>query len=444
MAITSKKNQFDYDVVLIGGGITGTALLFTLTNYTDVRRIALFEKYSSVALVASNADNNSQTLHEGDIETNYDIEKARKNKPRAAMTLNYLMKQKDRDTILFKMPKMVLGVGTHEVDAIKKRVVNFKPLFPEIELLEGDKVGKIEPKLVEGRDPNIPIAALYNPKGYAVNYQKLAQSFLDNTDTKHKKVDVHFDTPVIKLKKIDRGYEVTTKEGTCTTQALVVNTGVYSLELAKSIGLGKDYAILPTVGYFYLGPKMLNGKVYMIQEEGLPMAAVHGDRDVAKDGITRFGPRASVLLWLELGQYGTFMNYIRSAGFPRILLSYAKILSNLKLTRFIILQNIYGLPGIGKHLFVKDLQKIVPTLKASDITPAKGTGGVRPQVIDLKKHSLEFGLGKVFGDKSIFSMTPSPGASISLANAKDDTERLIKEFSGAFSFDRKRFKKDFE
>ena len=444
MSRKHKKSGFDYDTIIIGGGVTGTALLYVLSNYTNMERLALFEKYDKPAQIASSANNNSQTLHEGDIETNYGLEKASKNKPRALMTLRYLMKQKDKDQILFEMPKMVLGVGAAEVGVIKKRVIEFQKLFPEICLLEGEAIGRVEPKLIEGRDPGAPIAALYNPKGYAINYEKLSQSFLSNVQKKGRRVHINFGTQVSKIEKIDNGYRVHTNSDSFTTKALIANTGVYSLELAKSIGYGKDYAILPTVGYFYNGPKVLNGKVYMIQEPGLPMAAIHGDYDVAKNGITRFGPRAGVLLWLELGKFATVKNYLKSAGFPRIFFSYAKILSNLKLTRFIILNNIYGLPFIGKNLFIKEVQKIVPTLQARDITPAKGTGGVRPQVIDLKNHSLEFGLGKVYGDKSIFSMTPSPGASISLANARDDAEYLINEFNGEFEFDAEQFEQNYQ
>ena len=37
------------DVFIVGGGITGTALLYVLTRYTDIKRIILAEKYDSLA-----------------------------------------------------------------------------------------------------------------------------------------------------------------------------------------------------------------------------------------------------------------------------------------------------------------------------------------------------------------------------------------------------------
>ena len=78
-----------YDVVIIGGGISGAALLFELARYTDLKKIALVEKYDSIASLNSHARNNSQTLHCGDIETNYTLEKAVQVKKTADMILHY-------------------------------------------------------------------------------------------------------------------------------------------------------------------------------------------------------------------------------------------------------------------------------------------------------------------------------------------------------------------
>ena len=66
-----------FDVVIVGGGISGCALTYLLSKYTDVKSIAVLEKYGSLAPLNSNARANSQTLHCGDIETNYKLEKAK-------------------------------------------------------------------------------------------------------------------------------------------------------------------------------------------------------------------------------------------------------------------------------------------------------------------------------------------------------------------------------
>ena len=105
-------SQNPYDVAIIGGGISGTALLFLLARYTDLSRIGLIEKYPSIASVNSHGRNNSQTLHCGDIETNYTLEKALVVQSSANMLAQYALHFTDTEKVLIKYPKMVLGVPT--------------------------------------------------------------------------------------------------------------------------------------------------------------------------------------------------------------------------------------------------------------------------------------------------------------------------------------------
>jgi len=79
-----------FDTAIIGSGVAGSALLFTLARYTDIKNIILFEKYDQPAMLNSNAKANSQTLHVGDIETNYTLDKAKAVKANAAMVSNYI------------------------------------------------------------------------------------------------------------------------------------------------------------------------------------------------------------------------------------------------------------------------------------------------------------------------------------------------------------------
>ena len=38
-----------YDVVIVGGGVCGSALLYSLSTYTNINKIALIEKNAGVA-----------------------------------------------------------------------------------------------------------------------------------------------------------------------------------------------------------------------------------------------------------------------------------------------------------------------------------------------------------------------------------------------------------
>lgn len=102
-----------YDIAIIGGGASGTALLYTLAQYTNVKRLVLLEKYTALGQVNSHARNNSQTLHVGDIETNYSIDNVRQVKPAAMMVVRYTeqLSASERDMIVSPTQKMVIGVG---------------------------------------------------------------------------------------------------------------------------------------------------------------------------------------------------------------------------------------------------------------------------------------------------------------------------------------------
>ena len=77
----------EFDVIVIGAGISGAALFYELAKYTDIKRIALLEKYNAPATLNSRASSNSQTIHCGDIETNYTFEKAKSVKINADMVV---------------------------------------------------------------------------------------------------------------------------------------------------------------------------------------------------------------------------------------------------------------------------------------------------------------------------------------------------------------------
>ena len=437
-------NSNNYEVAIIGGGVCGTALLYTLSNYTNIKRIALIEKEAGVALVNSFTNSNSQTLHFGDIETNYTLAKAEKVNAGASLVKNYLLaKDKERD-IYTKYHKMVLGVGKEQVDQLKTRYQQFKQLFPDLKLLDKTEIARKEPKILLERKGDREIIALYTNEGYTVDFNRLAQSFVDNAQgNSDTKIDLLFNTKVQQIVKQDEHYQIETPSQTIQAKVVLVAAGAHSLLFAKSLGYGLNYALLSVAGSFYFAPGVLNGKVYTVQRKKLPFAAIHGDPEVHNSAIARFGPTAKVLPMLERHNYGSIIEYFQTAGLSlKALLSFTKILSDMTIFKYIALNFVYDFPIIGKRLFIKEVKKIIPSIKLQDLGYAKGYGGVRPQVVNLNTQALEMGEAKIVGDQIIFNITPSPGASTCLQNALEDTTKLIDFLGEDYQFDRQGFLND--
>lgn len=426
------KNRM-FDVVIVGGGISGSALTYILSKYSDVKSIAVLEKYGSLAPLNSNARANSQTLHCGDIETNYKLEKAKLVKQQANMIVHYA-NQVPKNDFLFKFPKMILAVGEEECDRLEARHHEFAEAFPYMELWDAERIAEVEPAvaLIDGKPrPEKILASGCTDEYSAVNYGNLSKSFINSARNTSAEINVSLSTEVQKISRIEDQYELNTNQGTFFAKFVVVSAGAHSLLLANQLGHGLDMSILPMAGSFYYVPKILNGKVYTMQNDKLPFAALHGDPDLVEMNKTRLGPTALVLPKLERYTGGTYLDFWRSLKLDgKVIRVFWDLMKDSTIRNYIFRNFAFEIPFVRQRLFAKDAQKIIPSLKPSDLEYASGIGGLRPQVINKTEMKLQLGEASIVpeNDNLIFNMTPSPGATTCLGNAYRDaqivTERL--------------------
>ncbi|MFV9616527.1 MAG: FAD-dependent oxidoreductase [Gammaproteobacteria bacterium] len=429
-----------YDLLIVGAGVSGSALLYLCTKYTDIKHIAVIEKYAAPARVNSLSSNNSQTLHCGDIETNYTLDKALKVQRAARMLRNYAVAQADAHHIIFKYPKMVLAVGAQECALLRKRFDIFSPHYPDLKLLDKKAIAKIEPNVSMNGDKfrSDEIVALGSTEEYtAVNFEALSRSFVRQAQIeaeKHpdKTVDVHYNELVEHIDtETDTGansFVIETQRTCYRAGSIVACAGGHSLKLAHEMGYGLNYSVLPIAGSYYFTPHVLNGKVYTVQNDALPFAAIHGDPDVLVPGQTRFGPTALVLPILERYNYKTLPDFFQVFRFDRRVAKVLWDLLRVKDIRNYMFKNmLFEIPLIRKWLFLKEVQKIVPSLKLRDLKFADKVGGIRPQLIDKEQCILVMGEAKIdTGAGSIFNMTPSPGGTSCIENAEIDMRTIAK------------------
>ena len=426
-------NEKHYEVVIVGGGISGAALFYELAKYSTAKNICLLEKYEDLATLNSKGTSNSQTIHVGDIETNYTLSKAKITKRTAKMIEKFCLQYDLQEKIMFKHQKMALGVGEKEVEFITNRYNEFKEIFPYLELWDKDKLRELEPKLVyadkeQTKDRPEPIVAMgakdqYTTVDFGAMTKELAKAG-QNAD-KSKTTDIFFNSEVEDIEKVGNKYKLTTVNGTVyTADFVVVNAGAHSLFLAHKMGYGKHMGSLSMAGSFYItNGQFLNGKVYMVQNDKLPFAALHGDPDILENGKTRFGPTALALLVLERYKGGkSIFQCLKTMNIDgSIIKIFWDLLKDSEIRNYVFKNFLFEVPGINKGLFVKDARKIVPSLSVDDLEYAKGFGGVRPQVLNKTEKKLMLGEASLSEGKGIiFNMTPSPGATSCLGNAERD------------------------
>ncbi|HEX8974412.1 MAG TPA: FAD-dependent oxidoreductase [Patescibacteria group bacterium] len=429
-----------YDVAIVGGGITGTAMLYTLSKYTDLERIVLLEKYGGLAHVNSHYDANSQTLHFGDIETNYTLEKARAVKQASSLLAGYAEKF-SKDSILLSH-KMVLAVGKEEVQELEKRYREFHELFPNLKKIGREEIFTLEPKVIEGRDPHQSVLALLSEKGYTLNYQKISNSFAEQALKENKRIDIKLGREILEITPYGDWWKIWTSNGEIIARFVVVTAGPHSLVFAKKLGFGKHLGILPVAGSFYTACGLLRGKVYTMQIKKLPFAAIHGDPNVNDPSETRFGPTAKPLPLLERHHWKTFKDFLSTSVYSlNGILSLLKIISDKTIFLYVLKNILFDLPYLGKRLFLQEVSKIIPTVRMRDLDYGRNLGGIRPQIVNTKTKQMEMGEAKIVEEGIIFDITPSPGASVCLDNARKNALIISKHLKGT-SFDEQKFLAD--
>ncbi len=452
------------DVLIVGGGVCGTALLFELARYTDLGRLALVERYDQLARVNSKATNNSQTIHCGDIETNYTLEKAVRVKRTAEMIVHYaeLLEPAVRERCVFRTPKMVLAVGEKECAFLRERFERFSPHFPAMELLEKEQIAEWEPQvgMVNGELRPDELVAIGIRRTYtAVDYEELADSFVAQAraalaettaaDGSGRELDLRLGTTVEQITPEGEHFRVRlrptpgcgsgdSEPRELVARHVVVNAGAHSLLMAQQMGFGLEYSCLPVAGSFYFTPDLLKGKVYTVQNDKLPFAAIHGDPDVRAPGKTRFGPTALLLPLLERYKPASFWEFLKVLRLDWAVLAVFWQLFRIADIRNYILKNLlFEVPWLRRRLFLADARKIVPGMQLNDLTFAEGYGGVRPQLIDKANRKLMLGEASIPAMPGlVFNVTPSPGGTCCLGNAARDLEAIVERLGCRFERER--------
>ena len=226
-----------YDVVVIGAGVTGCAIARELARY-KLKTIVL-EKEEDVCSGTSKA--NSGIVH-GGFDAKEGTLMARMNVKGAAMIREL---SKKLDFTYRENGSMVLAFSESDLpglEALKKRGeangVN------DLSILTGDEARELEPALSEEVAGALlsPSAGIVCPFGITIAF---AENAADNG------VEFSFLNAVQSIEKTDGGYVVRAEKGDLTARAVVNAAGVYSDKINDMVS-EKHFTIIPRRGEYVL------------------------------------------------------------------------------------------------------------------------------------------------------------------------------------------------
>jgi hypothetical protein len=183
---------------------------------------------------------------------------------------------RERDQILHRMPKMVLGVGARECGYHPQRYETFKGrLSAHAAAGTRQDIADIEPNvaLVNGAGVKDEIVATGTPDDYcAVDFQAWRSPSRPSacvwTATKRASATSTSASSTAPRSRHPQGRHRLCPDHHSRPDAGALGGGLrwrHSLLMAQKMGLGLEYSCLPVAGSFYFAPEALNGKVYRVQ-----------------------------------------------------------------------------------------------------------------------------------------------------------------------------------
>jgi len=390
------NKELDFDIVVVGGGIVGLACAYKIALSRPAVRVAVLEKEEQVA--THQTGHNSGVIHSG---LYY---KPGSNK---AKTCTEGRKQLIAFAKKNRIPCKITGkviVATSE-----KELPNLEEIFQNGLESSIEGMEKIGPEEIREIEPFCQgIAGIRVPCTGVIDFTKVAKKLarlIENTGQGNKVLTSH---EVAGFDKHDFYTRVVTNNGPLDTKYIINCAGLQSDRIAQLDGVEPTMRIVPFRGDYYELAKEAAEKVtslvYPVPDPAFPFLGVHFTRKI--DGSVECGPNAVLAFkregynkgqfdlkdaWASLSYFGTWRMFRR-----------------------------HWLYGVGeysrawcKKLLVRQLQRLIPTLKGDDLRP--GQSGVRAQAVGRDGSLIDDFKIERQGRSIHVLNAPSPAATAALA-----------------------------
>jgi L-2-hydroxyglutarate oxidase LhgO len=385
-----------YDLAIIGGGIVGLATARALLDRSPSLRLVLCEKEAELG--THQTGHNSGVIHSG-IYYKPGSFKARLCVEGVRLMMDFC----DKNGIKYeRCGKVIVATADDELPRLKtlyeRGVANG---VPGVTMIDAARTREIEPHVSA-------VAGIHSPNTAIVDYSQVTAALGRELVTRGVTIEYSFPVSAITRVRGGEGLAISTQQHTVTARRLVNCAGLYSDVVARLAGAPTEVQIIPFRGeYYFLRPEresLVKGLIYPVPDPEFPFLGVHFTRTI--HGEVEAGPNA-VLAFAREGYRWTSFKPLELAGTLRYGGFWSMARKYWKVGAWEVQRSLL------KKKFVESLQRLVPELKAEDITP--GGAGVRAQAVRPDGTLLDDFSIVQSADAIHVLNAPSPGATASLA-----------------------------
>lgn len=399
-----------FDLVIIGGGIVGAATFYKLQLRNPELKIALVEKEDHLA--AHQTGHNSGVIHSGLYYKPGSLKAQNCVKGRHELVAF----AKEYNVAHDVCGKVVVATQESELPFMNKIFDNGVANNTEgIEIINADQVKEIEP-FVES------IGGIWVPCTGIIDFVGATEKMAEVALGMQPKSKMYLGHQVIGVNHTADSAEVVTESKVIKGKHLIFCGGLQADRLAKKDGVKIKEKVVGFRGDYYELTDQAKHKVknliYPVPNPDFPFLGVHFTR--MTDGETECGPNA-VFTFKREGygktdfNFGDTMSALSYGGTWRLFFGNMKFGINEYRRAF------------SKKLFLKTLQKMIPSLEMEDIKP--GRSGVRALLLSQDGDTRDdFRIESTPNSIHVLN-APSPAATASLAIGEYVAEMAEKQFN---------------
>jgi L-2-hydroxyglutarate oxidase len=404
--MTDKRN---FDIIVTGGGIVGLATAYKLQLRYPDKSIAVLEKEKELA--DHQTGNNSGVIHSG-IYYKPGSYKA-KNCVEGRRELVAFAKQYNvRHDVCGKLIVAVNEKELSALDGIYKRGIENG--IEDLRLVGPDVIREIEPYCAGIKAVHVGCTGI-------IDFRGVTNTLAELIEAKNPESKIFKETEVTGIEKDGGVQKLITNRGTFTASKLIFCGGLQSDRLARKDGVSLDMKIVGFRGDYYdlseVGKHKVKHLIYPVPNPEFPFLGVHFTRMV--DGSIECGPNA-VFTFKREG-YGKTDFDLRDT---------LEALSFGGTWKLFFKHTKFGIDeyrrAFSKRLFLKTLQRLIPSLTMEDIVP--GRAGVRAMALGADGEMIDDFKIEYKGNSVHVLNAPSPAATAALAIGSEVVSQSEKYF----------------